>query len=211
MAAFLSVSNELGLDNVEALELLAAVWLICTVFGSIAANAHDFPVDRVMNGFIKISPHQADLVIRIPLDLLNGVPFPMAGDNYDIAASGPAVEGALKNLAISLELWEGDVLLVPSSTKGTLTPLADRSFREYDEAVAQVNQPATSDTVIGYDLGYLDVHFVYPISSPESGVLDRKQRCGRSGRLRHDRYPLYSARRIQSSDDHKWHGRPRDA
>ena len=146
----------------------AAVWLICTVFGSIAANAHDFPVDRVMNGFIKISPHQADLVIRIPLDLLNGVPFPMAGDNYDIAASGPAVEGALKNLAISLELWEGDVLLVPSSTKGTLTPLADRSFREYDEAVAQVNQPATSDTVIGYDLGYLDVHFVYPISSPES-------------------------------------------
>ncbi len=76
----------------------AAAWLFCTIVGSIPAGAHDLPLDRMMNGFVKIEPHQADFVVRVPLDLLLGVPFPLAGDHYNIAASRPAVETALKAL-----------------------------------------------------------------------------------------------------------------
>lgn len=147
----------------------AAASLLCSALGSIPANAHDLPLDRVMNGFVKIAPRQADFVVRVPLDLLVGVPFPLTGgDHYDIAASAPAVEAALNALAINLGLWEGNVRLVPSSAKGELAPLSDRSFEDFDRAVAHANQPPGPDTVIGNQMGYLDAHFVYPISSPKS-------------------------------------------
>jgi len=146
----------------------AAAWLLCVGFSSIVANAHDLPLDRTMNGFVKIEPHQAEFVIRVPLDLLLGVPFPLAGDRYNVAASGPAVATALKFLASTLRLWEDDVRLEPSAVAGRLVPLSDRSFGDYDQAVAGVDQPLAPDTVIGFQMGYLDTHFSFPISSPNS-------------------------------------------
>ena len=146
----------------------AAAWLFCMIFGVFLANAHDLPLDRVMNGFVKIEPRQADFVVRVPLDLLLGVPFPLTGDHYNVAVSKPAVDTALKALAAALKLWEGNVQLVPSSAIGQLAPLADRSFEDYDRAVAQVAEPLPPDTVIAFQQGYLDAHFVYPISSPKS-------------------------------------------
>src|SRR5215468_4121824 len=101
----------------------AAAWLLCMPLGLLSANAHDLPLDRMMNGFVKIEPRQADFVVRVPLDLLRGVPFPLDGDRYNIAASKPAVETALKALAATLELWEGNARLVPSSATGQLAPL----------------------------------------------------------------------------------------
>ena len=146
----------------------SAIWLFCAIIGSIPAGAHDLPLDRMMNGFVKIEPHQADFVVRVPLDLLLGVPFPPAGDHYDVAASRPAIETALKALATALELWENNVRLVPSSAAGQLAPLSDRSFEDYDLATAQIADPLPPDTAIAFQLGYLDAHFVYPISSPKS-------------------------------------------
>ncbi|HWX35730.1 MAG TPA: HupE/UreJ family protein [Steroidobacteraceae bacterium] len=146
----------------------SAIWLFCAIIGSIPAGAHDLPLDRMMNGFVKIEPHQADFVVRVPLDLLLGVPFPLAGDHYDVAASRPAIETALKALATALELWENNVRLVPSSAAGQLAPLSDRSFEDYDLAAAQIAKPLPPDTAIAFQLGYLDAHFVYPISSPKS-------------------------------------------
>ena len=123
-------------------------WLFCTVVGSIPAGAHDLPLDRMMNGFVKIESRQADFVVRVPLDLLLGVPFPLAGDHYNIPASRPAVEAAVKALASALELWEGNVRLVPSSAAGQLAPLSDRSFEDYDQAVAQVAEPGTPSSLL---------------------------------------------------------------
>jgi hypothetical protein len=147
-----------------------AVWLGCMALGVVAAAAgsHDLPLDRTMNGFIKIGKHQADFIVRVPLDLLVGVPFPVAGDHYDIATAGPAVQGALAVLASNLVLWEGSVRLVPSGARGELAPLSDLSFESYDSALAQSERPPAPDTVIAYQLGYLDAHFVYSITSSDS-------------------------------------------
>jgi hypothetical protein len=87
------------------------------------ACAHDFQVNRVMNAFIKIEPRQADLVIRVPLDLLNGVPFPTG-------------------LAANIELWEGDVRLLPTKVTGKLVPLADSSFARLRMSVSSFSSPA---------------------------------------------------------------------
>jgi hypothetical protein len=143
-----------------------ALWSM-TAFAA-AADAHDLPLDRTMNGFVKIGPHQADLVVRVPLDLLVGVPFPVTVDHYDIAAAGPAIGDALGFLSKNLALWEDNVRLAPSSASGQLAPLSDLSFRDYESALARAGEPTAADTVIAYQMGYLDVHFSYPISSPHS-------------------------------------------
>jgi hypothetical protein len=144
------------------------IWLFCSALCFRPAEAHDLPLDRIMNGFVKIEPRHADLVVRVPLDLLRGVPFPLDGDHYNLAASRPAVEAALQALASDLRLWQGNTRLVPSSATGMLAPLADRSFEDYDRALARLAGPLPPDTVIPYELGYLDAHFIYPIASPNS-------------------------------------------
>ena len=149
--------------------LFAAAGLLCTLLDPILASAHDLPLDRMMNAFVKIEPRQADLLIRVPLDLLRTVPFSLEqGSRYNLAASGPAVETALKALASDLAIWENGVRLAPSSTIGRLAPLSDRSFEDYDQAVAGVTEPLAPDTRISFELGYLDARFVYPITSPKS-------------------------------------------
>jgi len=130
--------------------------------------AHDLPTNTIMNAFVKIEPKQAHLVVRIPLDLLRGVPLPLKNDQYDVAASGPATQMGLHLLAEGFVLLENGVRLTPSDASGRLSPPSDRSFEDYDPAVAYIAQPAGASMSIGYGLGYFDIHFVYPISSPKS-------------------------------------------
>ncbi len=146
----------------------AAACLLWVGFGSIPASAHDLPLDRFMNGFVRIEPHRADLVIRVPLDLLRAVRFPMVRGHYDLAAAGPSITAALDALSSDLSLWEDGGRLPPVAAAGRLAPLADRSFEHYNEAVAGVASSPAPDTKISYELGYFDAHFTYPIASPNS-------------------------------------------
>jgi hypothetical protein len=143
-----------------------ATLLICAILGAFPAGAHDLPLDRIMNGFVKIEPHEAHLVVRVPLDLLRAVPLPLDGDRYDIAAANPAVEKVLSALGNDFTLRENGVRLVPSSAVGRLSPLADRSLQTYATAVAHTAEAPDPDMAISFELGYLDAHFTYPISSP---------------------------------------------
>jgi hypothetical protein len=132
------------------------------------ALAHDFPLHTVMNSFVKIEPNQADLVIRIPLDMMHSVSFPMNDRRYDVAASGPAIQKALDGIGNDIGIWENGTRLVANGASGRLTLPSDRSFEDYDQALALVSQPMKSDVAIYYDQGYLDAHLVYPITSPKS-------------------------------------------
>src|ERR1700758_2188420 len=97
---------------------LAVAWLLWAALGSIPATAHDLPLDRFMNGFVRIEPHQADLVMRIPLDLLRAVSFPIVGGHYDLAASQPAIKAAVTDISRDLSLWEDGRRLLPSRAAG---------------------------------------------------------------------------------------------
>ena len=146
----------------------AAGWLLLAKLALAPAVAHDLPLDRFMNGFVRIEPDQADLVIRVPLDLLRPVQFPIIRGHYDPAASGPAVKAALDALNNDIMLSEDGRRLSPSSATGSLAPLSDRSFEDFHRAVAQIASAPAPDSEISYELGYLDVHFIYPIASPKS-------------------------------------------
>jgi HupE / UreJ protein len=141
---------------------------VCVYIASFAGFAHDLPLDRTMNGFVKIDQQQAHLVLRVPLDLLNVVQFPLGGADYDVAHSGPAIERALGALAHDVSVRENGEVLVPSSAVGRLAPTYDRSFQEYEQAKAEVSQPSDPAARIHYGLGYFDAHFTYPIHSPRS-------------------------------------------
>jgi len=145
----------------------AAVFALCFVFASPMALAHDFPLHTVMNSFVKIGPNQADLVIRIPLDMMHSVPFPMNGRRYNLAASDPAIQLALKGVANDIEIWENQTRLVPNRSAGRLSLPSDRSFEDYDHAEAVTGQPMSPEDIY-FDQGYLDAHLVYPITSPNS-------------------------------------------
>ena len=117
---------------------------------------------------MKIEPHQAHLVVRIPVDLLVGFSFSLKGDEYDLRASDAETKRALATLSEGFVLQENGVRLVPSEMSGHLAPASDRSFEDYATALAKATAPPDLTVGIGNGLGYFDLHFVYPISSPKS-------------------------------------------
>jgi len=143
--------------------LFALLGMVCW-----SAAAHDLPMNSIMNGFVKVQPHQIDLVVRVPLDLLRGVPFPVKDSRYDVAASGPAAELALLLLEDGFVVFEDGVRLTAASSKGRLSPPSDRSFESYEAAAAHADQAPDATAPISYDKGSFDVHFIYPIASPQS-------------------------------------------
>jgi hypothetical protein len=145
----------------------ASVVLALVLFPSLLA-AHDIPANTIMNAFLKIEPNQAHLVVRIPLDLLRGLSLPLEGDHYDLAGLGPTTQQALPILAEGFVLLENGERLRPTQSSGRLSLPSNRSFQDYDTAVAIIAQPADSSTIINYNQGYFDAHFVYPIASPKS-------------------------------------------
>jgi len=147
---------------------LAIVLALSYVLAAPQAAAHDFPLHTVMTSFVKIEPHQAHLIIRVPLDMVHSVQFPMNGQTYNLAASSPAIQIALNGVASDIEIWENGARLRPTSAIGRLTLPSDRSFESYEQADILVEQPMDLTSGIYFDQGYLDAHLVYPISSPDS-------------------------------------------
>jgi hypothetical protein len=132
------------------------------------ALAHDFPLHTVMNAFVKIESDHADLIIRVPLDMVHSVPFPLNGRQYNLQSSSPAIQLALNGIANDIEIRENGERLVPSSSTGHLTLPSDRSFEDYERADAALAQPMDTSKEIYFDQGYLDAHIVYPIHSPKA-------------------------------------------
>lgn len=150
------------------LRLAGVALVVSLALGVPPAIAHDLPTQTVMNAFVKLEAHEAHLVIRVPLDLLRSVPFPIKGREYDLAAAGPATQEALNALANDIAIWENGARLVPAGAIGRLALPSDRSFEDYDRAVAHVVRPMEPGTSIYYEQGFFDARFSYPIVSPKS-------------------------------------------
>src|SRR5262245_17161090 len=142
--------------------VLATVMIVRT------ATAHEFTIETLMNGFVKIEPSEVHLVVRVPLHVLKSVKFPVGGREIDLTAAESAIQKALTQLSNEITIWEDNRLLVPSRATGRLTLPSDRSFERYADAVAHVARPVGTGTSIYVDQGYLDAHLTYPIVSPNS-------------------------------------------
>jgi hypothetical protein len=147
---------------------LFAIFALFAALLSLPVQAHDVPLHTVVNAFVKMEPHEAHVVIRVPLDILHSAQFPMKGQIYDISASGPAIDLALRGIAQGLDIRENEMQLFSSSATGRLDLPSDRSFEDYDQALAHVAEPHEKGLAVYFDQGYLDAHLIYPIRSPDS-------------------------------------------
>jgi hypothetical protein len=107
--------------------------------------------------------------MRVPLETMRDINFPVSGPGYlDIARSAPLLPDAAKVwLAGEMELYEDDARLGQPTIVSTLVSLpSDRSFRDYESALAHAGGPPLApSTQIMWKQAMLDVVLEYRIHS----------------------------------------------
>jgi hypothetical protein len=136
------------------------------------AVAHDIPNDVTVQAFLKPSGDRAHLLVRVPLKAMRDIVFPERGPGYlDLERVAPLLPDATV-LWISdfIDLYEGDSRLPKPKVVATQISLeSDRSFADYDTALAHVTgPPLPADTNVVWNQVMLDVLFDYPIQSDRS-------------------------------------------
>jgi HupE / UreJ protein len=132
------------------------------------ARAHEFKLDAVISGFVKIEPTQAHLVVRAPLYLFKAARFPVKDGQVDIDQSAAALERALAGLQQQIVLLEDGRPLTASRALARLALPSDRSFETFEQALNHVGAPVEAGTEIVVDQGYVDAHLTYPVTSPNA-------------------------------------------
>ena len=134
--------------------------------------AHEIPSRVAVLAFVKPEPGRLRVLLRVPLESMRDVDFPLHGPGYlDIARSEPLLKEAARVwLAGSLSLYEGEKPLGEARIVAARISLpSDRSFASYDSALAHVTRaPADTTTALIWKQALLDVAIEYPIASPAS-------------------------------------------
>jgi hypothetical protein len=148
---------------------LAAAFIAgCVALCGATARAHEFKLDAIINGFVKVEPGEATFVVRVPLYLFKSARFPVNNVEIDAEKSAPAIERALAAIQQDIRIFENDRPLAASRATGRLSLPSDRSFESYEQAASHVAEPLEAGTSIFVDQGYVDARITYPIASPGS-------------------------------------------
>ena len=153
----------------------------------LAAPAHETPADVTVQVFLKPEGRTLRLLLRVPLTAMQDIIFPTRGPGYlEIDDADPELEeAAVLWLAQPLQLFEdGTRLPFPEIAAIRVSIPSDRSFREYETALAHVfgrklsddcpdeDDPEYDSECVAVDLiwqqAMLDVLFEYPIQSGDS-------------------------------------------
>ena len=136
------------------------------------APAHEIPASVTVLAFVKPDGQRLRLLVRVPLESMRDVEFPLGGAGYlDIEAARPLLpEAARLWIANYLELYEGDSRLGEGRIVATrISPPSDRSFAAWDDALAHITgAPLTPETELVWQQALLDVMLEYPITSDRS-------------------------------------------
>lgn len=157
------------------LGLVLAIAALPTAFSARPAAADAIPTNTIMNAFVKVEPKQIDLLVRIPVDLLRGMPFLHKDQQFDLAASERVMPLALQLLSYGFVVLENNSPLTPTGARGRLSADSDRSFEDYKSAVAHVDSAPDLHEQIFVAHADFDVHLTYPIASPRSAFKIQSQ------------------------------------
>jgi hypothetical protein len=136
------------------------------------AMAHDIPASVTVLAFVKPEGRLLHVVMRVPLEAMRDVNFPLHGPGYlDLDGLNPLLHDAAQVwLANEMKLYENSALLpAPRISAARVSLPSDRSFESYAAAVAHtVDAPLPASTEIMWKQAMLDVALDYPISSDSS-------------------------------------------
>ena len=131
--------------------------------------AHDIPSSVTVLAFVKPHGDRLRVVMRVPLEAMRDVNFPVNGPGYlDIARSAPLLADAARVwLVDGMEIYEDDAQLDKPAVVSTLVSLpSDRSFGNYESAMAHATgAPLAPSTQIMWKQAMLDVVLDYRIHS----------------------------------------------
>jgi hydrogenase/urease accessory protein HupE len=162
------------------------VWLLAVVAAWIAplAWAHEVPSDVTVRMLVRPEGQRLKLLVRAPLEAMQDITFPLVGPGYlDVPRADSQLRDAARLwLADNLEVYEGDRRVPQLDIVAVRASIpSDRSFAEYDTALAHLHAPPLP---AGLDLPWqqalLDVELEAPIDSPASlfSLRARTERLG---------------------------------
>jgi hypothetical protein len=148
---------------------LVAWWIVAT---PTASPAHEIPNDVTIQIIVKPEGRRLRLLVRVPLRAMRDLEFPLRGPGYlDLARADTELSNAaLLWIGDEVELYEGDTRLTNQQLVAAIASIpSNRSFRNYDDALAHVTGPRLPDnTSLYWENAMLDMLFEYPIASDQS-------------------------------------------
>ncbi len=139
---------------------------------SVLSTAHDIPSRTTVFAFVKPEGNQLTVLLRVPMDALGEIAFPLRGPGYlEISQADFHLHDAARvYLTESISFYENSQILVEKELQEARVSLpSNRSFSSYDEALANVLSPPLGDDVdLFWRQGMLDVLVTYPINSDQS-------------------------------------------
>lgn len=147
--------------------------MLCSAVIPRILQADEIPQRVALQAFVKVDDDRLNLLMRVPMDALVEAQFPLRGEVGFVIfsqARGAMESAANSEILQSIQLFEGDQLLQSPSLEAVRIALpSDRSFVDYESALANVHATPLSDAVdLYYRQGFLDIHATYAIGSPES-------------------------------------------
>ena len=135
-------------------------------------SAHDIPKSVTVLAFVKPEADRLRLIVRVPLEAIRDVKFPLRGPGYlELSKLAPDLAGAAKLwIADYVQIYENDTRLGDARIVATKISLpSDRSFESYDRALAHATGPPLPDSVdLAWQQAMFDVVLEYRITSPTS-------------------------------------------
>jgi hypothetical protein len=135
-------------------------------------SAHDIPASVAILGYVKPAGHTLHFVLRVPLQAMRDVEWPLRGPGY---LEIPKLDTLLRDaadlwIAKFIDVYEGTRKLPPPKITGTLVSLpSDRSFETFDTALRHVHgAPLDSSVDLAWQNAMLDVALEFDIESDSS-------------------------------------------
>lgn len=153
--------------------LLVLCWvMVCAWLPMHDVKAHDIPNDVKLLVFVKPEAQQLTLLVRVPMAALREIDVPLrAGGFIDLPRAEPALRESvsvwlLDNLALYAR---GQPLPRASIVRARISLAADRSFTDYDRALAHLAAPPLADSEqLYWNQQLLDVHL--QLALPAAGA-----------------------------------------
>jgi hypothetical protein len=137
-----------------------------------APSAHEIPARVTILAFVKPEGHLLRLIVRVPLEAMRDMQYPLHGAGYlDIAAVDSLLPDAARLwIANSVDVYEGATKLGNAVIVAAHVALpSDRSFESYDRALAHVTGAGlAAATELPWQQAMMDVLFEYRIASDSS-------------------------------------------
>ncbi len=152
---------------IRSLQRAALLAFLALLFAPDAPRAHEIPTDVVVQTWVRPAGDTLTVLVRVPLEAMRDVVLPLEGPGYlDLAAADEALrDAAVVWIANPLVVRENGAALGPPDVAALRLSLpSDRSFRDFDSALAQLSgPPLPDDTELPARQALLDVRLDYAI------------------------------------------------